>query len=155
MNQTTDKPKRVHHGRNVKRIREFQGIKQDAFAELLGKDWNQQRVSDVEKKETIEPELIRQLAKALNVPTESIENLTNEMANNFFNTYNFHDNSASQASISSLNEQCAITFNPLEKLMEVINDNKALSEKNEKLYEALLKSEREKNALLEKLLNQR
>ena len=94
MNQTTDKPKRVHHGRNVKRIREFQGIKQDAFAELLGKDWNQQRVSDVEKKETIEPVLIKQLASALNLSEESIENLTNEMASSIFNTYNFHDTSS-------------------------------------------------------------
>jgi len=143
MNQTTDKPKRVHHGRNVKRIREFQGIKQDAFAELLGKDWNQQKVSDVEKKETIEPELIRQLAQALNVPGESIENLTDEMVANFFHSNNFYDNSASHA---TFNERCNLTFNPLDKLIEIVA-------KNEALYEQLLKVEREKNALLERLLN--
>lgn len=150
MNQTTDKPKRVHHGRNVKRIREFQGIKQDAFAELLGKDWNQQKVSDVEKKEIIEPELIKQLASALNVPEESIENLTNEMATNIF-TNHFHDGSSG----GNLIQNGPVNFNPLDKVMELVGKNEALHEQVKVLYEQLLKVEREKNALLEKLLNQR
>lgn len=149
MNQTTDKPKRVHHGRNVKRIREFQGIKQDAFAELLGKDWNQQKVSDVEKKETIEPELIKQLAKALNVSEESIENLTNEMASSIFNTYNFNDTS----SVGNLIQNGPVNFNPLDKLMELVGKNEALHEQVKTLYEQLLKVEREKIAFLEKMLN--
>jgi len=151
MEQTTDKPKRVHHGRNVKRIREFQGVKQEAFAQLLGSDWNQRKISAIENKETLESELIEQIAKVLNVPAATIEELTDEMVTNFFNTNNFYDNSSNQGPIA--NNNCPITFNPLEKLMEVINDNKALNEKNEKLYEALIKVEREKNALLEKLLN--
>jgi hypothetical protein len=44
----------------------------------------------------------------------------------------------------SMNYQC--NFNPLEKFMGQV-------EKNEKLYEALLQSEREKVQLLEKILN--
>ena len=46
----------------------------------------------------------------------------------------------------SFNNYC--TFNPLEKYVETV-------EKNEKLYEALLKSEREKIALLEKILGEK
>ncbi len=52
-------------------------------------------MSKVEKKEIIEPELIKQLANALNVPEESIENLTNEMATNIF-TNHFHAGSYNQ-----------------------------------------------------------
>ena len=43
---------KIHEGRNVKRFREMLGIKQDALAADLGDDWNQQRVSLLEQKET-------------------------------------------------------------------------------------------------------
>ena len=48
-------------------------------------------------------------------------------------------------SANGLNYHC--TFNPIDKWVEAM-------EKNEKLYEELLKSEREKVALMEKLLDQ-
>lgn len=154
MEQTTDRPQqRVHHGRNVKRIREFQGIKQEALAELLGQDWTQKKVSGIENKETIEPEVIAQVAKALNVSEKTIENLTDEMAATFFNTYNFHDNSSNQGAIG--NNNSPNTFNPLDKLMEVIGKNETLHEQVKALYEQLLKVEREKNQLLERMLNER
>lgn len=38
MNTTT--PAKVHQGRNVKRFREVQGIKQEALAYEIGEDWN-------------------------------------------------------------------------------------------------------------------
>ena len=47
--------KQIHEGRNVKRFREMLGIKQDALAADLGNDWNQQKISLLEQKETIEP----------------------------------------------------------------------------------------------------
>lgn len=153
MEQTTDRPQRVHHGRNVKRIREFQGIKQEALAELLGQDWTQKKVSGIENKETIEPEVIGQIAKALNVSEKTIENLTDEMAATFFNTNNFYDNSSNQGSIANSNQQSTLNFNPLDKLMEVISKNEVLHEQVKTLYEQLLKVEREKNALLERLLS--
>jgi len=144
MEQTTDKPQRVHQGRNVKRIREFFGVKQENFAKLLGPDWTQKRVSGLEDKETIEPELIHQVAKALNVSIEAIMNMTDEKAIQFFNTNNFFDNSSNQGGIGNTNSP--VTFNPLDKVMELVT-------KNEALYEQLLKVEREKNALLERVLN--
>jgi len=97
MEPTTDKPKRVHHGRNVKRIREFFGVKQETFAKLLGPDWNQRRVSGLEDRQMIEPELIEQIAKALNVSADAIESITDEVATNYFNhNNNFYDNSTNQ-----------------------------------------------------------
>jgi len=40
----TDMPKTIHEGRNVKRIREILGIKQEALALELGDDWNQKKI---------------------------------------------------------------------------------------------------------------
>ena len=118
----------IHEGRNVKRIREILGIKQDALAMELG--LNQQAISALEQKEVIDEKILDDVAKVLKVPVVAIKNLTDEAATNFFNTFN--DN-------SGFNYQC--TFNPIEKMVE--------------LYEALLKSEREKVSLLEKMLEKK
>lgn len=47
---TTAMEKQIHEGRNVKRIREMLGIKQDALAIELGDDWNQKKISLLEGK---------------------------------------------------------------------------------------------------------
>lgn len=134
-------PKTIHHGRNVKRIREILGVKQEALAVSLGEDWNQRRISVLEDKEEIEQTLLEQIAEALKVPVDSIKNFNEEAAINIIaSNNNGRDNS------SAVNFQC--TFNPIEKWVEAV-------EKNEKLYEALLKSEREKVAMLEKILKEK
>jgi transcriptional regulator with XRE-family HTH domain len=138
---STETPKSIHHGRNVKRFREMLGIKQEALAEQLGGDWSQKKISLLESKEVIENELLNELAKALKLPAESFKNFSEDMAVNIISN-TFHD----ESSAYSNNYKC--TFNPLDKLIETV-------EKNEKLYEALLKSEREKIALLEKMLEQK
>ncbi|WP_431215165.1 XRE family transcriptional regulator [Puia sp. P3] len=119
-----DMPK-VHEGRNIKRFREMLGIKQEALAYGLGEDWTQKKVSLLEQKETIEPNILEQVAKILKVAPEAIRSFSEEAANHFFNTFYDH---------SGFNYQC--TFNPLDKVVE--------------LYERLLTSEREKNELLKK-----
>ena len=48
----------IHQGRNVKRFREMLGIKQEGLALALGEDWNQRKISLLEQKELIEPELL-------------------------------------------------------------------------------------------------
>jgi transcriptional regulator with XRE-family HTH domain len=118
----------VHHGRNIKRIREIQGIKQEALALEMGEDWNQKKISLLESKETIDDELISQVAKALKVPSEAIKNFNEEavVTNISCNFHDFHDNAA------------VFQFNPIEKIVE--------------LYERLLQSEQEKVELLEKVL---
>jgi len=126
--------KPVNHSRNIKRFREMFGLKQDGLAARLGPDWTQKKVSQLEAMEVVESKLLGQITEALKVPAESIENFTEEAATQFFQ--NFHDNSV-------YTYYC--TFNPLDKYVEMVD-------KNEKLYEALLKKEREKNALLERLL---
>lgn len=137
---STTAERHIHQGRNVKRFREMLGLKQEALALELGGDWNQKRVSLLEAKETIEPELLSEVAKALKVPEEAIKNFDEEKA--IYNIQNNYEGSNSGVnSVAVTNYQC--TFNPIDKLIEVYEENK-------KLYEQLLASEREKIELLKK-----
>jgi transcriptional regulator with XRE-family HTH domain len=134
-------PKTIHHGKNVKRIREILGVKQEGLAASLGEDWNQRKISVLEDKEVIEQTLLEQVAEALKVPVEAIKNFSEEATINIIaNT--FQD----ESSAYTYNYKCV--FNPFDKWVETVD-------KNEKLYEALLKSEREKVAMLEKMLKER
>ena len=74
--------KKIHEGRNVKRFREMLGIKQDALAADLGDDWNQQKISLLEQKETIDPMLLQQISVALKIPAQAIQNFDDEQAVN-------------------------------------------------------------------------
>ena len=135
----TDMHEKIHQGRNVKRIREILGIKQDALAFDL--NLSQQAISQLEQKESIDPALLEEISKALKVPVEAIKNFDEDKAINIIaSNNNGRDNS------SAVNFQCI--FNPLEKLMETIDENK-------KLYERLLQVEKEKNELLQKMLAER
>jgi len=133
--------KTIHQGRNVKRFREMLGIKQEALALELGDDWNQRKVSLLEQKEVIEPELLEQVAKVLKVPTEAIKNFDEEQA--IFNIQHNYEGSNNQGA----NLVYQSTINPIEKWLEALEENK-------KLYERLLKEKEEKIALLEKVLQQ-
>lgn len=135
--ETAIKPN--HIGRKISRIRELRGMKQEALAMELG--ISQQSVSLMEQSETIEDEKLEKVAKVLGVTKEAIESFSEEMAINYFN--NFYDHSSSQG--NSFNQGMNPTFNPLDKLVEVYEENK-------KLYERLLKAEQEKIKYLENLL---
>lgn len=126
--------KTIHEGRNVKRIREILGIKQDTLAAELG--LSQQAISALEQKEALDKDILEKVAKALKVPADAIKNFSDEIAINIISN-TFNDNAV------NMNYQC--TFNPLEKYIEQVEENK-------KLYDALLKSEREKISLLEKII---
>ncbi len=111
------------------------GIKQEGLAIELGDDWNQRKISLLEQKESIEPELLEQVAKLLKVPVEAIKNFDEEAAIIYFNTFN--DSSFSHSNAAFNANHC--TFNPIEKIVE--------------LYEALVKSEKEKVELIQKILD--
>ena len=126
--------KTIHQGRNIKRFREMLGIKQEALALELGDDWNQRKVSLLEQKEVIEPEILQQVSAIMKLPIEAFQNLDDEQAINIFsNTFHdFKDNAVA----SAMNYQC--TFNPLDKVLE--------------LFERLLASEKEKVELMKEIL---
>ena len=70
----------------------------------------------------------------LGVTAEAIKNFSEEAVINIISS-TLHDNAG------SVNNNCTLNFNPMDKLLEVIEENK-------KLYERLLQSEREKVELL-------
>ena len=121
------KPKEVHHGRNVKRFREMQSIKQEILAEETG--YSQQSISRFESQEVLDDDTLNTLAGALHISVEAIKKCDDDIAVNIFsNTFN------------AFNEQSVAyqqNFNPIDKIIE--------------LYERLLKAEQENRSLREKL----
>ena len=136
----TDTPNhKVHQGRNVKRFREMLGIKQDVLAYELGDDWNQQKVSLLEQKETIDTPLLQQISAALKIPAEAIQNFDEEQAINVIsNTINNNDN-ATMTNPAVFNYQPS--FNPVDKMVE--------------LYERMLQQQKEMIDELKKLVERK
>jgi transcriptional regulator with XRE-family HTH domain len=124
-------PTTIHHGHNIKRLREMLSVKQDAIA--VGLNMTQQAVSDLEKKAQISDEILEKISKIMNIPVDAIKNFNDETAINIIaNTFQdeFHENSSFIGYKS--------TFNPIDKIVE--------------LYERMLKIEQEKNSLLEQIV---
>lgn len=138
---TTTEARKIHEGRNLKRIREMLQVKQSALASELGNDWTQKKISQLEDKEVIDPELLEEIAHALKVPVEAIKNFDEEKA--IYNiSCNFSDNAVNN---NAFNIQ---HINPVDKWLEALEENK-------KLYERLLQSEKEKVEMLQKLLEEK
>ncbi|MBF7090790.1 helix-turn-helix transcriptional regulator [Flavobacterium sp. ALJ2] len=129
---TVTKPK--HIGRNISRIRELRGMKQEILAEAIGT--SQRAISVMESSETIDPKRLEEIAKVLGVTVEAIENFSEESVFNFFNT--FYDNSANNGQGNGNTNNNACTFNPLDKVVE--------------LYERLVQAEKEKVEYLENFM---
>ncbi|WP_294272455.1 helix-turn-helix transcriptional regulator [uncultured Chryseobacterium sp.] len=124
-----------HIGRNIARIREMRGMKQETLADLLGV--SQQKVSLLENAEELEDHKLEPIAKALEIPLEALKNFSDDAVFNIIsNTFNEH-------SSNNNNYQCSI--NPIDKLIEVYEENK-------KLYERLLETEKEKSRVIEELV---
>ena len=128
-----------HIGRNISRIREMKGMKQETLAELLG--ISQQKMSVIENTEELDDTKLNEIAKVLDVPANAIKEYSDERMINYVN--NFYDNSLSNSQGAFSASNC--TFNPLDKLVEAYEENK-------KLYERLLQAEKEKTTYLEQLL---
>lgn len=127
----------IHHGRNVKRFREMLGIKSETLVQDLGEDWNQQKISLLEQKESIESSILQQIATILKIPVEAIQNFNEEQAINVIsNTINNNDN-ATMTNPAVFNYQP--NFNPLDKMVE--------------LYERMLEQQKELIEKLEKIIN--
>jgi transcriptional regulator with XRE-family HTH domain len=129
--QTDEKPD-IHLGRNVQRIREIMGMKQSTLAANTG--YSQQYISKLEQSDKFADDILNKVAEGLGVAPDLIRNFDEEKT-----VYNIQNNYESSNN-NGPNYRC--TINPIDKLIEMIDENK-------RLYDALLKAEREKNALLE------
>ena len=124
--------KDVNHGRNVKRLREIMGIKQEVLAE--GLNVSQQTVSRLESQEELDNDMLNKIAKVLNIPVDAIKSYNDDLAVNIIsNTMTFNEQSAAYQQ----------NFNSINKIIQLYEEKIAL-------YERLLKAEQEKNFLLEK-----
>jgi transcriptional regulator with XRE-family HTH domain len=123
---TATKPK--HIGRNISRIRELRGMKQEALAIAIGV--SQQSVSIIENSETIDDEKLQAIAEVFGVTAEAIKNFSEEAVLNIIgNTLN--DGSVINGQAYNCN------FNPLDKVVE--------------LYERLVQAEKDKIEYLERV----
>jgi transcriptional regulator with XRE-family HTH domain len=135
---TTTKPK--HIGRNISRIRELRGMKQEALAIAIGV--SQQSVSNIEGSENVDDEKLNAIAEVLGVSAEAIKNYNDEtVLNNIQN--NYEGAVINSGPTASVNHNC--TFNPLDKLIEAYEENK-------KLYERLLQADKDKIEYLENFI---
>lgn len=150
MSTITNRPKKIHEGKNVKRFREMLGIKQETLAYELGDDWNQKRISLLESKEKIEDELLAEIARVLKVPAEAIKNFDEETA--ISNIQNNYDHTVVHAGPTiediSYAENYKCNFNPLDKVFEQLEEIKGLYAEKETLWARLLESEKEKVEIL-------
>jgi len=136
MPHNTKTDRKVHEGRNVKRFREMLGVKQDALALELGDDWNQQKISLLEQKETIDTPLLQQISAALKIPVEAIQNFDEEQAVNIIaNTFN------EKSFENAFANNCTFNFNPVDKMIE--------------LYERMLQQQKEMIERLERLIEKK
>ncbi|MEM6526447.1 MAG: helix-turn-helix transcriptional regulator [Bacteroidota bacterium] len=141
--ESTMKPRPKHLGRNLRRVREILGVKQDTVADKLGV--TQQTISNIENTETVEDDTLEKIAGILGVEPEAIKEFDEDSV--VYNIQHNHEGAnqgASNVGAEVQNYHC--TFNPIDKWVEAVEENK-------KLYEELLKSEREKVAMLEKVLD--
>ena len=126
---TTTPTSKVHHGRNIKRLREMLGVKQEFIANEL--NMTQQNISKLEQREEIEDEMLERVSKVLNIPLDAIKNLSEDATTSYINT--FYNNQGNGFIANNY------TFNPIDKIVD--------------LYERLLAAEKDKVAMLEKLLD--
>lgn len=126
-------------GRKIGRIREIRGMKQEALALELG--ISQQAISKIEQSDKVEDEILEKIAKVLGVSSDAIKNYSDEAV--IYNIQNNYEGSNNQGANHISHHNC--NFNPIDKWLEVIEENK-------KLYERLLTSEREKVEILKNKL---
>ena len=150
METETVENKRVHQGANVSKLRRIVGMKQDALAKELGV--SQQFLSRLERQREIGKDYLDKIAAILKVTPEIIENMEETPISVVIENNNFEDgsNNTGIGYINDLDNEVNDNriIHPVEKIIE-------LTKENASLYERMLANEKEKVALLEKLLNEK
>ena len=133
---------KAHHGKNLRRFREWKGLKQEALAFEMGDDWSQKKISLLEQKEQIDDKILEQLSAVLKIPVEAFDALNEDPAINIINS------TFSDQAVGAIGSAGDYIVNPVEKWLEAMK-------KNEELYERLLQAEREKVEMLQQLLSKK
>ncbi len=123
--------KSVRIGPNIKFLRNLKGLKQEAVAIELG--ISQSEYSLIENSDTVDDQIIFQIAQIINVTPEIIKEFNENQA--FYSIENKVENTTITENAHGIHQ----VFSPVEKVVE--------------LYERLLASEKEKIEILKSKLN--
>jgi len=121
---------KIHQGRNIRRLRDMLGIKQETIASEI--NMTQQNFSKLEQKKEIDEATLEKVAEAMHISTEVIKRFNEDGVINFISN-TLHDNSG----LIMYNP----TFNAVDKIVELYE--KLLAEKDSKI-EMLVKLMQEK-----------
>ena len=145
---SADKDVKIHQGENVRFFRNVRKMKQEDSAERIGV--KQPAVAKIERQSAIEANMLTKCAEVLGISADLLKEFEPEKMFDSY-TYNIDKIQNSDGSNLLFSKDAANTNTnhnyPLEKLME-------LNQKNADLYERLLQAEKEKTALLEKILSE-
>ena len=135
---------KIHQGRNIRFFRNARNLKQEDFAERIG--IKQPVMTKIEKQSIIEESMLLKCAEVLGISVDMLKEFNPEK---MFDSYTYHIDKIQNSNGGGFSLRDCTNANtnnyPIEKLME-------LHHKNTELYERLLQAEKEKNALLEKML---
>ena len=132
------KEEKIHLGRNIKRIREILGIKQEALALELGDDWSQKKISLVETKAEIEPATLQKISNALGVNIDAIRYFDEYSVIEFIRRSFNNEGNPGTTNLSQVDHY--FSFNPVDKVIE--------------LYERMLHDQSEMIKRLQELIQQ-
>ena len=142
MENLNTKPKKIHQGRNIKKIRELKNMKQEYLAQKM--KTTQQYISNLEQKEIIDDEILDRVANILDIPVNTIKNMNDDFPVNYYNN-TFHDNATVNGAISS--SENTTNVNVVDKFIEIFkkytDDIKDLCEKHISLYKNILNEKNE------------
>ena len=139
MSEVADKPK-VHHGRNLKVVRETRGNKQDFVADALS--ISQSTVARLEKTEIIPDETLVQFAQLLNVDLDLLKEMQIDPERIEINIQNNTFEEGSQNNTLGSGEQTNTMNNhPLDEFLQSCKESDAL-------VQELLDKEKEKISAL-------
>ena len=125
--KTDDYTNAIHIGRKIERIRRLRGMTQTDLGNLLG--ITKQAVSKMEQTEKLEDLKLKQVATALGVTEDGLKKFTEE--NVIYYTNNFYESSN-------------VTATNIGTISNLENINHFSMDQAVKLFEELLKIEREK-----------
>lgn len=120
---------KIHEGKNLKKIREIMGMKQETLGQKCESKFDQRRISEFENSWTIAEPALTELANALGVTVEFIRAFNEEKA-----IYNIQNNNSFTVSENSfgLSNQPNVTYNcvgKIETLLEKLVQDDAVKTK--------------------------
>ena len=115
---------KIHEGKNLKRIREIMGLKQEVLGRKCPGNYSQQRISEFENQWTIDEPTLQELAEGLGVTIEFIRAFNEEKAiYNIQHNHDFHDNSVANHNYQpTFNNGSDRLENMLLNLTKVVSD---------------------------------